>query len=571
MGLQRLTRFGRRVATLSRPRQHKQPVAPQPHRPFAASAGSGAVPTLAAPTAVAGTAAHNNTGRHPSTGRNKMAFSLLAAASWTLGRRGAATATTQPAASAATASTTTAPDYTPIASTEPETLMDFELEAMVKTKSEVFTARKTRYCQAQTVSYSNTDPIMFVAGDGAYMIDEHGDRYLDTRNNVAHVGHANQQVAAAVSRQIKALNTNSRYLHPNQDMLSRELLSLFPEGLDTVFFVNSGTEATDLAIALSRAHTKSRNMICVDHAYHGHSIAVFAISPYKYEKAKMYEPWVQKVPCPNTYSGQFRGSNAADQYVATVEAACDKALQNGGLGGFIVESGLAVGGAVVLPDRYLERCYAAVRAAGGVCIADEVQVGFGRVGTHWWNFEQQGVVPDIVTVGKPFGNGMPIAAVVCKKAVAQSFTDRGVEYFNTYGGNPVACAAGLSVIEILKKNDLRQHALDTGSYMLERFQKLVDRHPLLGEVRGTGFFMGLEFVVDRETREPATREVSYIISRLRSEFKILTSIDGPGNNVIIVKPPMCFNKSNVDTFVDAVDHVLSTLGPIPEDIGNTPT
>ena len=317
-------------------------------------------------------------------------------------------------------------------------------------KEEIYALRKRHFSDALSVSYENTSPLLIVRGEGQRLFDEQGVAYLDTRNNVGHVGHCNPKVAAAVAAQVGQLNTNTRYLHPNITKLAERLTATMPKPLSVAFFVNSGSEANDLAMRLARAHTGNDDFIVVEHAYHGHTSAVIDISPYKYEHVggEGQKPWVHKVPCPDTYRGIYSADEpqVGEKYADFVATACDeaRARNNGekGVAGFFIESGMSVAGVILPPEGYLRAAYKHVRAAGGVCIADEVQVGFGRFGTHYWGFQQQGadIVPDIVTMGKPFGNGMPLAAVVCTREIADSFNN-GLEYFNTFGGNPVCAAA----------------------------------------------------------------------------------------------------------------------------------
>eukprot|EP00854_Cymbomonas_tetramitiformis_P011938 gene11938-14100_t len=315
----------------------------------------------------------------------------------------------------------------------------FEKEAQNMPKSEVRKLRSSLFCKAQSVSYENTNPLMIVGGSKQYLWDEAGTKYLDTRNNVA------------------TLNTNSRYLHPNLTLLAKKLTATLPAELRVCFFVNSGSEANDLALRLAFTHTRNSDVVVVDRAYHGHTKAVIEISPYKYEheggpgKANH----IHKVGCPDTFRGPHTSADpaAGTKYAAQVRDAC-AAAEGGKVAAFFVESGMSVAGVIIPPEGYLAECFKHVRAAGGVCVADEVQTGFGRFGTHYWGFQQQGVVPDIVTMGKPFGNGMPLAAVVCSQAVAESFHN-GLEYFNTFGGNPVCAAAGLAVLEVVEEEQLQ--------------------------------------------------------------------------------------------------------------------
>lgn len=464
-------------------------------------------------------------------------------------------------------------------------------------KEELMRLRRGHFCAAQTVSYANTDPLLAMRGREHWLFDESGLDYLDTRNNVCHVGHANPAVARAVSLQVGTLNTNTRYLHPTVCLLARRLLETMPEPLRSgvVFFVNSGSEANDLALRLARAHTGRRGAVAVAHGYHGHTVGALGVSPYKYDSAKAHvtggrPAWTRTVPAPDVYRGPHRGPDAAQRYAAYVAdacaelAACAAASADGAGGGergvaaFFVESGMSVAGVIVPPDGYLRACYAAVRAAGGVCVADEVQTGLGRVGApHWWAFElEAGAVPDVVTVGKPLGNGMPVAAVVCAREIADSFA-RGPEYFNTFGGNPVCAAAALAVLEQIECCQLRERAARVGSHLRARLCALAAQPhaQLVGEVRGRGMFVGIDLVRDRATREPATAETSWLCSRLKQHHRILTSVDGPADNVLVLKPPLTFAEPDVDAFVRALDAQLRELARVESSElsarGHTPT
>eukprot|EP00658_Telonema_sp_P-2_P072017 TRINITY_DN61207_c0_g1_i1.p1 TRINITY_DN61207_c0_g1~~TRINITY_DN61207_c0_g1_i1.p1 ORF type:complete len:477 (+),score=114.89 TRINITY_DN61207_c0_g1_i1:186-1616(+) len=447
------------------------------------------------------------------------------------------------------------------------------------TKERVLELRERHFCNAQSVSYANTDPLWIVRGDGVYLYDEQGRKFLDTRNNVAHLGHTHPAVTQAVCAQIKMLNTNTRYLHENLVTLAQALTATLPGKLTKCFFVNSGSEANDLALRLARAHTGNKDVVVVDRGYHGHTCEVIHISPYKYEGhgGDGKEAWVHKVPCPDSYraaagSGCTREDpEAGRRFAESVATACEAA--GGKVSAFFVESGMSVAGVILPPKGYLEHCYAHVKKAGGICVADEVQVGFGRFGSQYWGFEQQEVVPDIVTMGKPFGNGFPLAAVVTTEEVSDSFGKTGMEYFNTFGGNPVAAAAGLAVLEAVEQNQLQAHALEVGNHIISRLTtELMLRRDLIGDVRGSGLFIGIEFVRDRETKQPAAIETSWICSKLKDDFRILTSIDGPDNNVIVIKPPMCFGKDHADQFIDALDKVLDRLADVDlATVQHTPT
>ena len=446
--------------------------------------------------------------------------------------------------------------------------------------------RLKHFCNAQSISYQNTEPLMALQTSMQYVIDDQGTKFLDSRNNVGHVGWQHPQVVRAIQEQTALCNANSRYLHPKRGMLAEKLLSHFPAELCVVFFVNSGSEANDLALRLARTHTTHHDAIVVDRAYHGHSNATLALSPYKYEHTggEMYRAeWVYKVACPDMYRGEFsqlQPTQAAIEYAKEIKQACQESNTAGKkIAAFFIESGMSVAGVILPPPTYLKECYAHVRKAGGVCIADEVQTGFGRFGSSYWGFQQQNVVPDIVTIGKPFGNGFPLAAVVCSQKIADSFTN-GLEYFNTFGGNPVACAAGLAVLNVIESEKLQQHALVVGKHFKQRLKEMgaqsMGAHPggeggggvkveveeegmFIGDVRGCGLFIGIEFVRNRTTKEPATAETSILCSRLKSISNILTSIDGRYNNVIVIKPPMCFTVEDADRLMDAMVAIVPTI------------
>lgn len=412
------------------------------------------------------------------------------------------------------------------------------------------------------------DPLKIIRASKQYMYDEKGHAYLDCINNVCHVGHCHPDVVEAGYEQMKTLNTNNRFLHDNLVMLAERLTATMPPGLDVVYFTNSGSESTDMAVRLAKHHTKGTEQLTVDHAYHGHVTSSLDISPYKFytcvDGLQTKPGFVHVVPCPDTYRGKYRASDYPDENLATlyadeVQKIIDKIKQEGKqVSFFIAESMQSCAGQIIFPDGYLQKVYKSVHDAGGVCIADEVQVGFGRPGTHFWTFQTQGVVPDIVTIGKPMGNGHPVAAVITTKAISDSFKNSGMEYFNTYGGNPVSCAMALAVLDVIEKEKLQENALITGKYWLAQLKNLMSEFPIIGDVRGLGLFVGIELVKDRETREPASAEAKHVISRMKEEY-IIVSTDGPYGNVIKTKPPMCFNKENVDLFCQKLTMILREM------------
>jgi 4-aminobutyrate aminotransferase-like enzyme len=323
--------------------------------------------------------------------------------------------------------------------------------------------------------------------------------------------------------------------------------------------VNSGSEANELAIRMARAFSGERDMIVVESGYHGNTTTLVDVSHYKFAGpgGAGAADWVHVVPMPDTYRGPFREDDegAGLKYAQAVREAVRTIRQAGRRpAAFLCESILSCGGQVPLPDGYLREAYRHVRAAGGLCIADEVQVGLGRVGTHWWAFELHGVVPDIVTMGKPLGNGHPLGAVVTTPDVAARFTN-GMEYFNTFGGNPVSCVIGREVIDVIDRENLRENARDTGNYLLSCLRDVATRRDLIGDVRGNGLFIGVELVANREQRTPAGREAAYVANRMR-ERAVLLSTDGPDHNVLKIKPPLCFDTRDADLLSETLERVL---------------
>ena len=416
-------------------------------------------------------------------------------------------------------------------------------------KTEILQRRVRLLSSNLSIAYRN--PVNIVRGEMQYLYDEAGRQYLDAYNNVAHVGHCHPRVVQAGQDQMALLNTNTRYLSELVLRYAERLIATLPASLSVCFFVNSGSEANELALRLARAHTKAQDLIVLDHAYHGNTTTLIDISPYKHNGpgGDGPPPWVHSVPLPDTYRGLYQEDEYL-QHVVDVIAF----LGESGLCGFIAESLPSVGGQIVLPQGYLAKVYKAVHAAGGVCIADEVQTGYGRIGTHFWGFESYGVVPDIVVLGKPIGNGHPIGAVITTPEIASSFNN-GMEFFSTFGGNNVSCAIGLSVLEVVHDEQLQEHALEVGNRLLEGLRELLSRHQIVGDVRGSGLFLGVELVKDRDTREAATELAADVVNALREEG-ILLGTDGPYHNVIKIRPPMPFSAADADRLVTTLDRVL---------------
>jgi 4-aminobutyrate aminotransferase-like enzyme/Ser/Thr protein kinase RdoA (MazF antagonist) len=429
--------------------------------------------------------------------------------------------------------------------------------AQGRSQEEILAVRRQNLGRNLSIAYRK--PLKIMRGRGQYLFTEDGQAFLDGVNNVCHVGHCHPRVAAAGQLQMPVLNTNTRYLHDNIIEYAERLLSKFPDPLSVCYFVCTGSEANELALRMARNFTNRQALITVDGAYHGNTQALIDISPYKHDGpgGRGTPPGVHKVVMPDGYRGPHKGlgPEVGIRYAQYVREAVD-GIQTGnnGLCAFICESILGCGGQIVLPDNYLAEAFKHVRAAGGLCIIDEVQVGFGRVGSHLWAFETQNVVPDIVTLGKPIGNGHPLAAVITTPEIADAFAN-GMEYFNTFGGNPVSCAIGMAVMDVIEDEGLQENARLAGQRLLDGLKGLMDKYPLIGDVRGLGLYIGVELVVDRSTLAPAAEHADYIINRMR-DHGILIGTDGPLENVLKMKPPIVFSEKNADEVVSALDNIL---------------
>jgi 4-aminobutyrate aminotransferase-like enzyme len=399
-----------------------------------------------------------------------------------------------------------------------------------------------------------------VRGWRQYLFDDVGRRYVDAYNNVPHVGHAHPRVVRAAAEQASVLNTNTRYLNDLLGAYAERVAATLPPGLDVCYFVNSASEANELALRLTRAFTGRRDMIVLEAAYHGNTTSLIDVSPYKHAGpgGAGAPDWVHVAPIADDYRGPFKRGDpqAGAKYAAQVADLVGRMHANGRApGGFLAETCPSVGGQVIFPPGYLAAVYQLVRAAGGVCIADEVQTGLGRMGTHFWAFEAQGVIPDIVVMGKPLGNGHPIAAVVTTRAIADAF-DNGMEFFSTFGGNTVSCAVGLAVLDVLRDESLQAHAHAVGERLLGGLRSLAAQHAIVGDVRGSGLFLGVELVRDRSTLEPAGAEAGFVADRMR-DLGILLGTDGPHHNVVKIRPPMPFASDDADRLVETFGRILA--------------
>ncbi len=399
-------------------------------------------------------------------------------------------------------------------------------------------------------------PIQMVRGAGQYLMDPFGKKYLDTVNNVAHVGHENYNVVKAGQEQMALINTNSRYLHENINALAKELIETLPPELNVLHFVNSGSEANELAIRMVKANTGQRDIIASEVGYHGNANMCIDISSYKFDGkgGKGTPEHTHIFPLPDAFRGKYRGGNTAEAYAEEVQKQIESIHEKGrGVGAFIIEPIISCGGQIELPEGFLTQAYKLVRKAGGLCISDEVQVGCGRMGKTFWGFQLHDVVPDIVTIGKPLGNGHPIAAVACTQEVADKFAN-GMEYFNTFGGNPVSCAIATEVLRTVKREKLQKNALEVGEFLKSELNLLSKDFPIIGEVRGQGLFLGIELVDSH--MNPLASQTEYLANRMK-DYGILMSTDGLDHNVLKIKPPMVFNKENADELLFYLKKICS--------------
>ena len=418
-----------------------------------------------------------------------------------------------------------------------------------RTPDETLAARNRVIGRNLSVAYRR--PLKIVRGWMQYLYDHTGRQYLDAYNNVPHVGHSHPRVVRAAAEQMLVLNTNTRYLHDKLAMFAERLVATLPPPLRICYFVNSGSEANELALRLARAHTRRRDVVVLDGAYHGNTTSLVEISPYKFNGpgGEGAPPWVHVLPLPDPFRGQYRRDDprAGEKYAEPARHVRNPAA-------FIAESAPSVAGQIVLPDRYLASVYAIVRGAGGVCIADEVQTAYGRMGTHFYAFEAQRIVPDIVVLGKPIGNGYPLGAVVTTAEIAASF-DNGMEFFSTFGGSTVACAVGLEVLDVVDTERLQPHARDVGAGLMARLRAQIGGHPLVGDIRGSGLFLGVELVRDRQTLEPATGAAADVVNRMRDRG-VLIGTEGASANVLKIRPPMPFTAADAELLCDTLAGAL---------------
>lgn len=418
--------------------------------------------------------------------------------------------------------------------------------------------RQQRFAANLKTSYAR--PIALVRGYGHAVFDSQGRKYLDAYNNVPHVGHCHPHVTRAVNEQTALLATNTRYLHDGMQRYADRLRELLPSELSVFFFTPSGSEANELALRLSRKHTNAKDLCVMDHGYHGHTTATMAMSPYKFRQpgAPPKPDWVHVTVQPDIYRGAHQGTDAGTRYADEVANVIDAlTASDRKLAGYLCECLPSVGGQMELPEGFLAAVYKKVREAGGLCIADDVQTGLWRTGTHAFGFQKSNAVPDLLVLGKPLGNGFPLGAVVTTQEVAASFSD-GPEFFSTFGGSTVAMAAGTAVLDVIRDENLAENARVVGDQLLHGLRELQERFALIGDVRGCGFFLGVELVIDRTSKQPATEAAMRIKNFLRDQ-RVLIGTDGPHDNVLKIRPPMSFDAAAADCLLAELGRAFASL------------
>lgn len=408
------------------------------------------------------------------------------------------------------------------------------------------------------LSLSYDKPIYMIRSAFQYMYDVYGNTFLDAYNNIPHVGHSHPEVVEAGQRQMAKLNTNTRYLYDRLEVYAKKLLSKFPPSLNKVYFVNSGSAASDLAMRIAKIHTGHEKMMVMEHGYHGHTQTATDISDYKFSnpRGQGQKDYILKTNIPDTYRGKYTNDDGSAGKMYAKEAIEQIANSDSPIAAFISEPVVGCGGQVPLAKSYLKEIYPAIRNQGGICVSDEVQTGFGRLGDFFWGFEMQEVVPDIVIIGKPMANGHPMGAVVTTDEIAESF-GKGVEFFSSFGGNPVSCAIATSVLKVMEEEKLQENAKVVGDYYKSLFLELQKKYDCIGDVRGSGLFLGVEIIKDRKSKDQDTYFAHHIKNELRNK-NILISTDGPYDNVLKTKPPLCFTKENARMVVEYSEKVLET-------------
>ncbi|KAK6165180.1 hypothetical protein SNE40_023622 [Patella caerulea] len=412
-------------------------------------------------------------------------------------------------------------------------------------------------------------PLKIVRASRQYLYDDTGNEFLDCINNVSHVGHCHPHVVSAGQTQMAMLTTCAGFLNDQMAEYAKRLISTLPDKLCVCFFVNSGSEANDLSLRLARSYTKREDVIVLENAYHGNLGNLIEISPLKFKKLNMQKKdWVHIAPCPDTYRGKYREGevpNPSLSYSNEVKQIIEEVQDQGrGIAAFMCEPLMSASGIVTFPKNYLQNVYRHVRENGGVCLADEVQTGLGRTGENFWAFQSHDVVPDIVSIGKPIGNGHPMAVVITTKEIADTL----VEFGSTFGGNPVSCAVGMAVLDVIQNEMLISSAKSVGKCLLDGFRAILPHHSMMGDVRGQGMIIGVELVMDKESKKPA-KEAAEILCYRAKEQNIILANDGPGYNVIVLTPPLCFNCDNARRVIQVFDSILKSIETEAASVGLT--
>ncbi|KAB0503783.1 aspartate aminotransferase family protein [Pseudomonas moorei] len=402
-------------------------------------------------------------------------------------------------------------------------------------------------------------PLHLVRGEGVWLFDVDGRRYLDVYNNVPCVGHCNPRVVEAMHRQASTLNIHTRYLDEHVVRYAERLTATFAEPLDTAMFTCTGSEANELALRLARFASGGTGLIVSDYNYHGNSASLAEVTT-ALPSPEPFASHARAVPIPCLYHAPAgtTESQLAEQYAANIAAAI-ASMQARGIrpAALLIDTLFANEGLPRVPASFVNKAAALIRAAGGLFIADEVQSGFGRTGDHLWGHQAHGVVPDIVTLGKPMGNGYPLAGLITRKALVESF-GRSAMYFNTFGGSPVAAAVGMAVLDEIEHLQLLHNAQSVGAYVQQRLHALAARHSIIGDVRGKGLFFAMELVGDHASKEPAGLEARKVVNDMRDNGVLISKI-GAGDNILKLRPPLVFNREHADLFVDTLDHALSAI------------
>jgi 4-aminobutyrate aminotransferase-like enzyme len=406
-------------------------------------------------------------------------------------------------------------------------------------------------------------PLHLVKGEGVWLWDVDGDKYLDCYNNVASVGHCHPHVVEALHRQASTLNTHTRYLHENVVSFAERLTSKLPDKLSVCMVTCTGTEANDLAIQMARIATGNNGCMINKYAYHGNSTLVRALSPSDRPEGEEAPDWLTEVEPPNVYRGPHVSgeANLGEKYAGYVaDGISELKAQNNPLAAFMVDTIFDANGALIAPNDYLKRSLDLVHNAGGLMIADEVQAGYCRTGTNWWGFQNYDVVPDIVTMGKPMGDGHPLAAVITTPEIAAKFSEHH-GYFNTFGGNPVSTAVGLAVLDVIENENLLANVADVGGYLEPKLRELATKYAFIGNIQGTGLFWGLDMVKSQETKEPLSQDQLRQMTSALAKRGVLLGSTGRYENVLKIRPPLIFSRANVDQLIHELDYVFSAFTP----------